>query len=231
MMKDVLGQALKDYQHGRREHKLYIHNMYGKKERMPLSIYFRSLRTISKLEYLALEACTGCILDVGAAAGSHALLLQKKGLSVTAIDISPGAVEVMGQRGVQIIASGDIFSYKEKKFDTLLLLMNGIGLAGTIDGLQKLLTAFKKLLKPGGQVLFDSSDVAYLFTADNFPLQHYYGEVDYEYEYREQHSGWFKWLYVDKQTMQKVALKAGFAMKLMYEDEHDQYLARLVRIG
>ena len=229
-MKDVLGQALKDYQEGRREHKLYIHNMYGKKERMPLSIYFRSLRTISKLEYLALEACTGSILDVGAAAGSHALLLQKKGLNVTAMDISPGAVEVMQQRGVQNIVSDDIFSYKEKKFDTLLLLMNGIGLAGTIDSLQKLLPTFKKILKPGGQVLFDSSDVAYLFKADNFPLQHYYGEIDYEYVYREQYSGWFKWLYVDKQTMQKVALKAGFAMQFLFEDEHDQYLARLVRI-
>ena len=79
-------------------------------------------------------------------------------------------------------------------------------------------------------MLFDSSDVAYLFTAANFPLQHYYGEIDYEYEYREQHSGWFKWLYVDKQTMQKVALKAGFVMQLLFEDEHDQYLARLVRI-
>ncbi len=228
-MNDVLGEALKDYQQGNRRYRLYIYNKYGSKEVMPVSTYFRGSKQMTELELLALEACTGKILDIGAAAGSHALLLQQKGMDVTAMDLSAGASAVMKQRDVNKIISTDIFTYKQQKFNTLLLLMNGIGLAGTLAGLRKLLQSLKHLLHPKGQVLFDSSDVSYLYQDEVLP-EHYYGEIDYEYAYRGQHSGWFKWLYIDQQTMSAIAIEAGFQMELLFEDAHQQYLARLTKL-
>ena len=228
-MNDVLGEALNDYQQGIRRYRLHIHNKYGSKEAMPVSIYFRGSIQMTELELLALEACSGKVLDIGSAAGSHALLLQQKGVDVTAMDISAGASGVMQQRGVQKIITADIFAYKQDKFDTLLFLMNGIGLAETLDGLRKLLQSLKHILHPQGQVLFDSSDVSYLYKDENFPT-HYYGEIDYEYAYKGQYSGWFQWLYIDQLTLSAIAFQAGFQMQLLFEDEHQQYLARLTKL-
>lgn len=226
-MEDVLGEALKDYQQGNDRYKLWIHNTYGRKEEMPVEIYFRSGKEMSPLELLALEGCAGDILDVGAAAGCHSLLLQQRKQCVTAMDISAGAVWVMQQRGIKKVVHADIFSWKKKQFDTLLFLMNGIGLAGTLDGLQTLLIHLKQLLKPGGHIIFDSSDIQYLFVKKERPA-HYYGEIDYRYAYRGKISGWFKWLYVDALTMQAIARDCGFIMEVLEEDASGQYLGRLV---
>ena len=44
----------------------------------------------------------GKVLDVGAGVGSHALVLQQRGLDVTAMDISASAVTIMKQRGLKM---------------------------------------------------------------------------------------------------------------------------------
>ena len=113
---------------------------------MIVPIYFRSPEAMPDLEVMAIDLCKGKTLDIGAGAGSHALLLQDKGVDVTAIDISEGAVEVMKERGVNKASVQDVFEMKHEKFDTLLLLMNGIGLVQTIDGLKRFLQQSKACL-------------------------------------------------------------------------------------
>ena len=56
-----------------------------------------------------------------------------------------------------------------------LLLMNGIGLCATLEGLQHFLQHAKGLLQAGGQLLFDSSDVAYLYNGKPPKGTPYYG--------------------------------------------------------
>ncbi len=226
-MNDVLGHAIFDFHcNAQGRAKLWIHNTYGPKEEMPVETYFRSEADMPKLELTAINACKGKILDVGAGAGSHAHLLQLKGADVTAMDISPKAAEVMKLRGVKNVIAEDIFLYSEKKFNTVLLLMNGIGLVGTIDGLRLFLQHAKNLLLPGGQLLFDSSDIAYLYES-NIPKGKYYGEVLYAYHYKHIKSGWFSWLYIDKKTLTKIAVEEGWEMQVLFEDGFDQYLAKL----
>ncbi|RYD83947.1 MAG: methyltransferase domain-containing protein, partial [Sphingobacteriales bacterium] len=144
-MSDILGQALHNYHHKNGRHKLWIHNKYGPKEQMPIAAYFRGEDDMPDLEWAALDHCRGTVLDIGAGAGSHALVLQQRGMEVTALEISPLAVEVMQQRGVSKIVEADIFTYNAAKYDTLLLLMNGIGLTGTIDNLRVFLQQAKTL--------------------------------------------------------------------------------------
>ena len=226
-MSDILGQALADYYFRDAKSRLWIHNRYGDKENMPVAAYFRDENDMPDLEWLALEKCDGRVLDIGAGAGGHALILQEKGLDVMAMDISPLAVEVIKARGVKNVLEADIFNFTCEKFDTLLLLMNGIGLAGDIDNLKLLLAHFKTLLKEGGQLLFDSSDIAYLYEGTTLPNDKYYGELFYQYEYKKQKSDWFPWVYVDEKTMQAIAKAAGYTMEVLLEDEFGQYLARL----
>lgn len=228
-MNDVMGEALFDYYNKKSAGKLWIHNKYGKKEEMPIAAYFRNAPQMPQLELVALEHCSGHVLDIGAGAGSHALLLQQKGMEVTAMDISGKATEVMKLRGVKKIVQEDIFVFNEKRFDTLLLLMNGIGLTGNLQKLSQFLQHAKSLLLPGGQLIFDSSDVAYLYNGNLPEMVQYYGEINYCYEYKKQKSGWFSWLYIDKKTLIKIAAKEGWNTEILFEDEYDQFLAKLTQ--
>ncbi|MEO8887611.1 MAG: methyltransferase domain-containing protein [Mucilaginibacter sp.] len=227
-MNDVLGRAIFDYHHQNKPGQLWIHNQYGPKEEMPLDIFFRPKDDMSDIELLALDHCRGKVLDIGAGAGSHSLLLQQGGTDVTAIDISPLAVQVMQARGVKKVYEANIFTYHPRKFDTLLLLMNGIGLAGTLHGLKQLLMHLRLLLNDGGQVLFDSSDVAYVYEEIGLPANNYYGEIPYQYQYKTLTTDWFSWLYIDKNTLHDIAVQVGFKLQILAEDEYGQYLARLI---
>ena len=226
-MNDVLGQALFDYYHHRSRSKLFIHNQYGEKEIMPIAAFFKEEDDMPDIEWLALERCEGKVLDIGAGAGSHALILQEKGIEVFAMDISPLAVEVMRARNVANIIEADIFQYHQQKYDTLLLLMNGIGLAGNIEQLKTLLLHCKILLNNGGKLLFDSSDISYLYDGKSLPDDRYFGEINYQYEYKKQKTEWFQWLYVDEHTIKKIAESVGFETEVLLEDEFGQYLAQL----
>lgn len=226
-MTDVLGQAIYDYYFKLKPAKLWIHNTFGAPDEMPLDVYFRSEFDMPELEWEALRLCKGKVLDIGAGAGSHVLYLQQQMLKATALEISPLACQVMEKRCVQNIINQDVFTYTGKTYDTLLLLMNGIGLAANINGLHHFLQHVKNLLAAGGQILFDSSDVSYLYKKKPAAMNRYYGEIDFRYEYKRQKTGWFTWLYIDQKTMKDIAEQEGFSMKVLYEDDHHQYLAQL----
>jgi SAM-dependent methyltransferase len=227
-MTDVLGRAIKEHFFENAKYKLWVHDRIGARMEMQVPIYFRNYEAMPELEQLALDLCSGKVLDIGAGAGSHALTLQERGTDVTAVDISEGAATVMMARGVRKVLCDDVFTLKAQKYDTLLLLMNGIGLCGSMEGLQQFLIKAKKLIKKGGQLLFDSSDVAYLYEdGEPMPENRYYGEIDCCYEYRRQKSDWFSWLYIDRDTLRTTAEAQGWRMELLMEDETGQYLVRL----
>lgn len=228
MKTDIFGEALQDYFEKRIQSPLILHNNYGEDEEMPLDIFFRDPEDFPELEFIALALCDGKVLDVGAGAGSHSLYLQEKGFEVTALDLSPQACNIMKNRGVKKVLNRNIFDYVAVKYDTLLFLMNGIGLAENIEGLQKLLVQCKKILTKGGQLIFDSSNIAYLYEEDlSLPKNHYYGEVIFQYEYKSEQGAPFGWLYIDQKTLIKLAQQDGWVVQILYEDENDQYLVRL----
>jgi len=208
------------------------------REEMPVDVFFRDMEKMPELEWVALQQCRGRILDIGAGAGSHALALQRMGQDITALDISPQAVDIMRARGVKNVVEGDFFQIAGRsvgsrgtglhgKYDTLLLLMNGIGISGTTDGLRGFFAGARTLLKPGGQMIFDSSDVAYLYDGKPPKMEgHYYGEILHQYEYRRQRSDWFPWLFIDYKTLKDIAGQEGWSANLLYEDPWEQYLVR-----
>ncbi len=226
---DVYGLALKEYYEHQKPFYLKLHNNYGKPEKMPVEVFFREDQDLSVLEKLAIDNCAGTVLDIGAGTGVHSLILQDMDCNPTAIDISKSAVEVMEMSGVNKVLNLDVLDLEGQKFDTLLLLMNGLGIVGELKHLPKYLDTFKNLLNPGGKIIVDSSDIAYLY--DNIPEDHYYGEIEYQYEHKGKKGEPFKWLYVDKRTLINTAMEAGLSCNILYEDENDQYLALLQAIN
>jgi len=228
--KDVQGKALWDYYKNRKNKKpLTLHNDYGKPEKMPKEVFFLEYDELNDLDLYALSMCRGKILDVGAGAGRHVMPLQKTN-DVTALEISPLCNKIMTEIGVNKIIEEDIFHfYPKEKYDTILMLMNGIGLAGTLEGVKDLLKKFKDVLAENGQVLFDSSDISYLYRDTFFPKDRYFGEVTYQYEYNNEKDNKFGWIYIDKDTITKVASQVGYTCQVIYQSNNDQYLARLKR--
>jgi len=230
-MPDVLGHAINDFYFKLSPGRLLIHNKFGEPDIMSVATYFRSEGEFPLLEMEALNNCTGNVLDIGAGAGSHALYLQHNNVNVTALELSPLAANVIRHRGVIKVINDNVFRYHDGTFNTILMLMNGIGLTANIAGLHTFFDHIKPMLASNGQVLFDSSDVSYLYNRGLPATPRYYGEIDFRYEYKRRKTAWFTWLYIDAGTMQTIAGEHGFIMTVLFEDEHDQYLARLVKNG
>lgn len=230
---DIFGQALLDYVHGNYTEDLITHISLGETDILPLPYLFRNFEQMPELEKRALELCRGKVLDIGSGAGSHSLYLQESGLDVTALDHSTGAVETCRKRGLHSVVQANFWDYSGTKFDTILLLMHGIGIAEKLERLDAFLAHLKVLLNRGGQVLLDSSDIIYMFDKEDdggywIPGDvAYYGEVVFVTEYRKVKSEPFPWLYLDFRTLKEVATKNNLTCELVSCGEHYDYLARL----
>jgi hypothetical protein len=57
--------------------------------------------------------------------------------------------------------------------------------------------------------------------------EYYFGEIGYQYEYKEKKGMPFKWLYLDQEMLIKIAHEENWVVQILYEDENDQYLVRM----
>lgn len=225
---DVYGAALLDFYLNTEASPLLLYtNNSLVSEIMPVDLFFRDKDEFPEQELIALALCHGKVLDIGAGVGSHSLYLQEVGFDVTALELSTTACEIMEKRGVKRIVNENIFDYQDETYDTLLFLMNGIGLVENMNGLKRLFEHVKKLLKPGGQLLFDSSDINYYYPSEKDKPAHYYGEINFQYEYKGQKGKPFGWLYIDQNELIKIGNQAGWVVQILDEDDHYQYLARM----
>ncbi len=233
MNKDIFGQAIKDFYNKEYSEDITVQAPDFDDDVIPVPYLFRNYEEMPVVEQKALDLATGKVLDVGCGAGSHSLyLINKRNLIVDAIDISEGAVEIAKKRGVDNVQVLDMYHLQDKKYDTILFLMNGSGIIGSLDHIDRFFTHLKKLLNPKGQILIDSSDISYLFVDDDGGFwvdasASYYGEMRYKLKYRNQESDWFDWLYIDYNTLQNAANANGFICELIVEGESNDYLARL----
>ena len=240
---DPMGRAILDYvkRQGRAADyhktvtadKLRVFSPMFEEDEIPLATLFRKYEEMPEIERKALDMANGKTLDVGAGSGCHSLVLQKKGIDVTAIDISPLSVETMKDRGVKKVMEQDFFTLKGQ-YDTVLMLMNGIGIVGTLERLPRFFRQLDKILAPGGQLLCDSSDISYVFEDGNGMIDipnemDYYGEQCFRMQYKDTIGEPFDWLYIDADTLKEKAAKNGYAVEVVAEGEHYDYLARITK--
>lgn len=231
-MKDLFGKAILDYQTNNEPQDLITETNISEADEMSVAYLFRSYKEMPKLEQKALQLCKGKILDVGCGAGSHSLHLQEKGFDVTSIDISQNAIEACQLRGLKNARVQNLLDIQNETFDTILLLMNGTGIFGTLAQTSLYLQKLKSLLNPNGQILIDSSDIIYMFDEEEdgskwIPANGYYGELTFTISYKNQTEEPFPWLYLDYNTLQNAAIANGLNCELITEGEHFDYLAKL----
>ena len=236
-MLDLFGKAMLDFHTNNSPSALITETNISEQDEMSVAYLFRSYHEMPKLEQKALQLSNGKILDVGCGAGSHGLYLQnEKNLKVTAIDISENAIKTCQLRGLKNAIVQNILELDsempQNKFDTILLLMNGTGIFGTLKEIPKFLQKLKSLLNPNGQILIDSSDIIYMFDDNEeggkwIPGDKYYGELTFTISYKNQTETPFPWLYLDYNTLQNAAHANGLQCELIMEGDHFDYLAKL----
>lgn len=228
-----MGSAIMEYTKTGQADRLRVLSSMFEEDEISVPYLFRTIEEMPEIEKTALSMARGKILDVGAGAGCHTLELQQRGADVTAADISVLSVEAMKMHGVRKVECFDVLNTeREEQYDTIMLLMNGTGIAGKLSRLPMLLERLKKLLAPSGQILIDSSDLCYIYEdeegfIDLTGVDGYYGEVDYQMVYRDVVGERFDWLYIDYETLENVAAACGMSCKLIAEGEHYDYLAQL----
>jgi hypothetical protein len=227
---DPFGKAILEYSKFKKPADIIVSSDICDDDIIPVEVLFRTFEEMPELEKMALNECTGKILDVGAGAGAHLKHLKTKGFDVLGIDTSFGAIEYL--RSEKIPAKQiDFFDFNGEKFDTILMLMNGIGIAGTLKNLENTLFHAKELLNQGGSIICDSSDIKYLYEDEDGALwmdlnSEYYGNFKFQMKYKKEVGPWFEWLYVDFDNLFQVAKKVGLkCVRLMEKDNH--FLAKL----
>ena len=231
--KDPIGRAIAEYWKTKTADRLRVFSPMFEEDEIPLTTLFRSYEDIPEIERKALDMAKGRILDVGAGAGCHSLVLQERGMDVTAIDISPLSVETMKEREVKKVIEQDFFTL-EGQYDTILMLMNGIGIVGTLERMPEFFRQLDKILAPEGQLLCDSSDISYVFEDEegliDIPNEmDYYGEHSFRMQYKNTIGEPFDWLYIDEDTLKEKARRYGYTAEVMAEGEHYDYLARITK--
>ncbi len=231
MTNDVFGEAIKSYYYGNKNAEITVTSDTFDDDSIPVDYLFRAFKEMPVIEQKALQLTKGKTLDIGAGAGSHSLYLQKNNIVITALDTSEGAIEICKKRGLSDVVCQNFFSHKSK-YDTLLMLMNGSGIIGSIANIDFFFQHLKTLLNKNGQVLIDSSDLIYLYENENGEFwvdlnEGYYGEMQYSIKFQNIKSEPFDWLYIDYNTLQNAANNNGFNCELIEEGEHYEYLARL----
>ena len=237
---DPMGAAIYDFYKHAHEGRLVVCSSQFDDDQIPVADLFRDFDQMPHVEQKALEMAQGRILDVGAGSGCHSVALTKMGKSVSAIDISPLSVEVMKERGVSASLVNFYDEAFTETFDTVLMLMNGTGIIGTLDNIPAFFDRLRSLLNPDGCVLIDSSDLSYLFEEEDGSIMidladDYYGQIDYQMRYEDASSSElegvegdaFDWLYLDFETLAFYAEENGFSAELLAEGDHYDYLAAL----
>ena len=230
-MKDLFGKAILDFQTNNSPEDLVTETNISEADEMSAGYLFRRFNEMPKLEKKALQLAKGKILDVGCGAGSHSLYLQEKGFDVISIDISANAIKACELRGLKNARVQNVLDLENEKFDTILLLMNGTGIFGTLLDTSNYLQKLKSLLTPNGQILIDSSDIIYMYDKNEdgsylLPADGYYGELTFTISYKNEVEDLFPWLYMDYNTLQNVAYANDLRCELIMRGEHFDYLAK-----
>jgi 2-polyprenyl-3-methyl-5-hydroxy-6-metoxy-1,4-benzoquinol methylase len=229
-----LAMALLAYHSGRADACFTITRDDGFEQTVPVKVFFEA-HQFPEMEVRALDLCFGTVLDVGAAAGRHSLELHRRGMEVWSLDFLLETQQIMSERGVQRPIVGDILSWAERSFDTVLMLMNGIGMVGTPQRLDKFLHHAHRLVALGGQILCDSIDVSMTQTpihiayrTKNIQRALYPGQQRFTVKYENVVGEPFDWLHLDFASLARHGQAAGWNCRLIHQESDGHYLAKII---
>ena len=175
--------------------------------------YFAEYEDWAEHQKLAMEHATGRILDIGCAAGQHALYLQEQGHGVLGIDNSSLAIETCQRRGLknaQVMPVAGL-SPETGIFDTILMMGRNFGFVGNSIRTRSLLGRFAAMTSDSAKIIVETLDPYQ--TADPCHLAYHQfnrdhgrmsGQLRLRVHYREYTTQWFDYLFVSKAELEDI---------------------------
>ena len=218
---DTFGLRFMDYLRGREANEIierddgYVETDYG-----PAS-YFLEYRDWAADEKKAMAFVRGRVLDIGCGAGRHSLYLQKKGLKVTGIDVSPLAVKTCKARGLKDarILSVTQVSRRLGVFDTLVMMGNNLALLGSFKRGRWLLKRFAAITSNNGRIVAQCLDP--YKTNDPYHLGYHRlnrkrgrmgGQLRIRVRYKNLASPWFDYLFLSRTELEGILKGTGWKL-------------------
>lgn len=231
-MADAFGKALMGYlSEGASTY--IVRRDDGRVDKGSLEIYFSDYPEWQDFEKEILKYVQGRVLDIGAGAGRHSLYLQKQGFEVYVIDISPLAVEVMKQRGVKNVYLMDLkeLDFPESYFDSILMMFNNFGLAGTIKETRKFLKNLYRISTSEARIIaetlnpYKTDDASHLaYHERNKKAGRPAGQTTIRIEYKSEVDDWFSLLMVSPEELKNLVKDTGWnVLKITESDEGGHY--------
>lgn len=189
-------------------------------------------------ERQALDLLKGRVLDIGAGGGRAARALLDRGHAVTAIDISPGALEVCRRQGVRSTFHGTVHDHAAtgERYDSFLLLGANLGLLESRERAPQFLRALGAMAAPGavivgqGRNLTDSTDPLHLrYNERNLRAGRIAGQRTMRVRYRDVATPWFNYLSLAPGELAELADGTGWEVAEVryFENSTAHYLATL----
>jgi SAM-dependent methyltransferase len=185
-------------------------------------------------DHRALRLCRGAVLDIGVGAGRTALELQHRGMAVTGLDTSPGAIEVARQRGLldTVRATVDEFAKSPARYDTFLLLGNNLGLIEGPERAPAFLSALAAMARPGARIIAQGTDpygtsdpVHVAYHRRNRERGRLGGQLRLRLRYRLQATEWFDYLNCSVDELRTLLEGTPWRLKSIDDADRPYYLA------
>jgi SAM-dependent methyltransferase len=192
------------------------------------SDYFAPFRRWPAAERKAMRFVRGRVLDVGAGAGRVALHLQERGHEVVAIDTSPLALEVCRRRGVKHTEERGLADLQGLgAFDTVLILRNNFGLAGSAAKGRATLRRLCSVTTEDARLITDSVDPS----RDPNPVMHEDAakSLRFRVRYRDLATPWFRYLMLTPEELETQVAGTGWHVARVIADESPRYVAVVER--
>lgn len=198
-------------------------------------MYFTGYEEWNALEQKAVDTARGRVLDIGCGAGRHALYLQEKGLPVTGIDNSPGAIRVCRLRGLKraiVRPIQEIDKFAKNSFDTILMMGNNFGLFSDPASARQLLEKMARITKPGAQIIAGTLNP---YKTDLQEHLEYHrlnkrrgrlpGQIRMRIRYGKAVGDWFDYLFVSPAEMEKILENTGWRVRELLDSGRANYFA------
>ncbi len=159
MRADPLGRAMLDYQRGGLRGDCQYRDGVETQDGHIYEHYFRPKAEWSDDWRELLDTLEYPVVDIGCGSGQYAEFLQREG-KVVAIDVSPGAVETAGERGVEDARVMDMFEldFSCDRFRSALVNGTQIGLAQSLAGARDFLADLARITDENGVAVVDNYD-------------------------------------------------------------------------